>query len=596
MSDEQHAPIWCYYHRFRIIAHEPRTCDVCTSWKVHYLEHVADGEQSLRDAELERDTVISGSISEERDSLLTTTTALLEQVNTLHNKLDECIDQKNQAIAQVAELTDQLAAIQDERPRKLPRRDPSPCTSVHSELMDGEYDGPRPASAPPQLLSRIQLRGFPDTPVAPEHAPRPSPLPPRKLGFPALIPVIYCRADNSLCAPDGDVPAFPDGQLNFRAHARYVYTTGYTSPDGVLNYQTSLVRSGKFLTPEAIHARNSGSNMPLVGVILGGRDGALISPYKDPRTYQEVDALFSAPEKIRFARGYAERIRYTPPEMRGAVHSYALGQWDNLQSNSTFRPTYAEPVPTMYSAIWKRWLHQKHSEDPQFRYLGIPLVGKGFQNAHVEGNRALLNFLPLNIKGNAIRNGPLRINFLSVAAALLGVPQRYEQVVTQNELPIQQIRRSDPYTEALYGSASDLNIESISRFLACSGVTPEEAEQWRPWATAYIEMALSEYPNHPRTQILKQARDLARQSIADHPAFVIRSVHVDAPGNYNPALEQSRKARGIQIASREQIADTTHPIARPLTPPDFAHTHITQPDEAEIAHTWDDEVISMGPG
>jgi hypothetical protein len=174
--------------------------------------------------------------------------------------------------------------------------------------------------------------------------------------------------------------------------------------------------------------------------------------------------------------------------------------------------------------------------------LGIPLVGKGFQNAHIEGNCALLNLLPLNIKGNAICNGPLWINFLSVATVLLGVPQQYEQLVTQNELPIQQIRRSNPYTEALYGSASNLNIESIARFLACSRVTPEEAEQWCPWATAYIEMVLSEYPNHPRTQILKQASDLARQSIADLPAFVLRSVHVDAPRNYNLALEQSQKA------------------------------------------------------
>jgi hypothetical protein len=95
-------------------------------------------------------------------------------------------------------------------------------------------------------------------------------------------------------------------------------------------------------------------------MILGGRDSALISPYKNPRTYQEVNALFSAPKKIRFAQGYMEQIHYTPLEMRGTVHSYALGQWDNLQSNSTFCPTYTEPVPTMYSAIWKRWLHQKH--------------------------------------------------------------------------------------------------------------------------------------------------------------------------------------------------------------------------------------------
>jgi hypothetical protein len=168
--------------------------------------------------------------------------------------------------------------------------------------------------------------------------------------------------------------------------------------------------------------------------------------------------------------------------------------------------------------------------------------------------------------------------------------------VTQNELPIQQIWCSNPYTEALYRSASNLNIKSIVRFLAWSGVTPEETEQWHPWATAYIKMVLSEHPNSPHAQILKQARDLAHQSIADHPAFVLRSVHVDAPRNYNPALKQSRKVWGLQIALCKQIADTAYPIAHPLTPSDCAHTHITQPDKAEIAHTWDNNVISMGPG
>ena len=75
---------------------------------------------------------------------------------------------------------------------------------------------------------------------------------------------------------------------------------------------------------------------------------------------------------------------------------------------------------------------------PGFSYLGIPIVRKGYQNAHIESNCTLLVFLPLNIKGTAICKGPLQFNFLSIATALLGVPQRYEQLLNQEQLSIYQ--------------------------------------------------------------------------------------------------------------------------------------------------------------
>jgi hypothetical protein len=229
-----------------------------------------------------------------------------------------------------------------------------------------------------------------------------------------------------------------------------------------------------------------------------------------------------------------------------------------------------------------------------FKYTGIPLVGKGYQNAHIEGNCALLSFLPLNIKGTAIRNGPLRSNFLSAAAALLGVPQRYEQLLIQQQLQIHNVRRSEPYMEAQFSTARKLGIEQVARFLAWNGVPPDEAEQWRPWATAYIEMELIERPNSMRAPILKQAKDLARKCITDNPTFILKSVHVDALGNYNPALEQSQEVQSSQLASHEQMADTTHP----MTPFDFAQTYTAQLDKTGIslAHGWDDEDTRMGPG
>jgi hypothetical protein len=304
MTDAQIAPEWCYNKRLHIITHEPRTCNVCTSWALHYLEEILDGAPSLRDAEHERDTDITDSLWGERESLLADNTALHEQLNTLNSILEECNKQKDQAYlaledktAQVITLTEQLATSQEDRPCKVPRCDPSPCPSVHSGSMDEDCEYTRLVSAPLHLLSWMLPLGppKPEQPRAPTPTPSSTPL-----GFPALIPVIHCRADNSLHTPDGSVPT-EDGQPNFRAHARYVFTTGYMSPDGVPNFQTTLVRSGRFLSPEAIAACKIGGRLPLVGLVLGGRNGVLISLTRDPRTQAEVDTLLNAPDKTGFA-------------------------------------------------------------------------------------------------------------------------------------------------------------------------------------------------------------------------------------------------------------------------------------------------------
>ncbi|KAH9974440.1 hypothetical protein BGW80DRAFT_1251648 [Lactifluus volemus] len=492
----------------------------------------------------------------------------------------------------------------EDRPRKVPRRDSSEWTTAHTHTEPSMEEAPDIPPAPPQLLSRLQPLD-PDTFTVAEAqvvAPTATPISPQ-CGFPALIPIIHCRADNSLHAPDGLVPLTADGELDFSAYPRYIYATGHISPDGTPNFQTTLVRRGRFQTPEAIAARKTNSRIPFVDLVLGGRDGVLISPIKDPRSQQEITTLFNARDK-KPAREYIERVRFTPPELCGSLHSRALDHWTALQID-TIPSDRPEPSPATHPTIWKRWLREKHTADVHFQYIGVPLVGKGFQNAHVDGNRALLACLPLNIKGTAIRNGPLRTNFMSTAAALLGVPRRYEQLISEKQLPIYKTRRSEPYNEKQSRNALNPNIEDIARYLAQSGVTPNEAEQWRPWATAYIEMTLSTYPDGTHTPTLKQARNLARERIADEPALALRSVHVDAPGNYNPIIERSREARRSQLAScgnetdtavqtpHQPMAESSSPITPYVTPDDFAGTYILDPTQI---HGWDDENMRMGPG
>ncbi|KAH9961435.1 hypothetical protein BGW80DRAFT_1251324 [Lactifluus volemus] len=118
-------------------------------------------------------------------------------------------------------------------------------------------------------------------------------------------------------------------------------------------------------------------------------------------------------------------------------------------------------------------------------------------------------------------------------------------------------------------------------------------------------MTLSTYPDGTHTPTLKQARNLARERIADEPALALRSVHVDAPGNYNPIIERSREARRSQLAScgnetdtavqtpHQPMAESSSPITPYVTPDDFAGTYILDPTQI---HGWDDENMRMGPG
>jgi hypothetical protein len=205
--------------------------------------------------------------------------------------------------------------------------------------------------------------------------------------------------------------------------------------------------------------------------------------------------------------------------------------------------------------------------------------------------------------GNAIRNGTLRHRFMNAAAALLGVPQRYEQLLEKEQIQVNEDRLNDPFTEGSSSNARTLSIGKLAKFLATNGVHPDEAEKWRPWATAYIEMELNRSTNSDHAPILIRARDMARKCIAENPAYVLRSVHADAPGNYNPALEQARKARRSEIEKNKDaiMTDTQQPpscAAPPILTEDFAQTHILPMDEEGTVQIsgWDDEDTRMGPG
>ncbi len=239
-----------------------------------------------------------------------------------------------------------------------------------------------------------------------------------------------------------------------------------------------------------------------------------------------LTALFMTPGKHRKALAYVERIRHTPPELRDEFHQRALDCWTDIQATlcqereergeAASRPR--EPSPYDDNATWKRWLRDMR-EHPQsegnFKFLGIPCVCQGYQVPHIEGARALLGFLPRH-KGSTIR-GPLRDVFLCNAATLLCMPEQYQWVTTQIGVTITTPRRKQIYNTTQFGNETRLDVNDVARYFASIGVTMDEAESWRAWATAYIDMELEERLASTHAPLLQQAKEQARARIDNDP-------------------------------------------------------------------------------
>lgn len=434
------------------------------------------------------------------------------------------------------------------------------------------------------LLSRLtddvpMGMATPDHAVAPAFAQTPLA---DYVGFPSLLPVLFHR-DRVLTAAPNSGCLDANGRIDFRTHDRFVFALGGFSPDGQPAWTTTLVRREFFLTPHVQQSIALNLPLPITELIMGGRNGVLIAPNHDPITEEALDALFATPRGRAY--GYAERIRYTPPELRGDFHTRAYTRWLQIQmtrrqappdANTPIRP---EPAPNVDNHIWKRWLKERR-EHPQsegnFIYPGIPLVTSSYQTVHVEGAKALLSFIPRRTKGGFVR-GMLRDAFLNAAAALLSVPERYQNTLNQLEQDIAPERLPTPiYNEKEFGTANQLGISEVAAFLATVGVTTAEAEQWRPWAAAYIDMELEKHPDSDATPMLKEARESARDRITKDPKWVLTSVHPSAPGYYNPERERARATRNPrgsrgktrQAEAGPSSANRSNSALRPAHPDD----------------------------
>jgi hypothetical protein len=286
--------------------------------------------------------------------------------------------------------------------------------------------------------------------------------------------------------------------------------------------------------------------------------------------------------------------------MRDEFHQNALTRWKAMRAASrqerevreadTPRP---EPTPEADIAAWKGWLKQMRGV-PQaqgnFVYIGIPLVGQGYQTAHITGAKQILALLP-RLPSGAVRAGALRNAFVPTAAALLCVPELYQQAVSQQGQTIAPTRGARPYDPAKFGDADQLGVNGVARYLASIGVTATEAEGWRAWACAYVEMELKEHPDSVHASMLRLARGRARARIDSDESWVLKGVHPTSPGNYNPGRERVIAERAAQQA--------TEALAGPSRAVDDSDAAVHRSAEGNDVHLEYqdpvDEDSSMGP-
>ena len=90
--------------------------------------------------------------------------------------------------------------------------------------------------------------------------------------------------------------------------------------------------------------------------------------------------------------------------------------------------------------------------------------------------------------------------------------QPYQQVTTQIGVAITTLRRKQIYSTTQFGNETCLCVNDVARYFVSIGVTSDEAESWRAWAAAYIDMELEECPTSTHALLLQQAKEQARAS------------------------------------------------------------------------------------
>ena len=236
-------------------------------------------------------------------------------------------------------------------------KDRSRASRRPSPMAEDRDDVPlRDAADPPHLLSRLTMRSTATSSVTSlplGELPQPSPVLPspsagadlasrmadavdlvppgddfesatpfiESVGFYASLPVLQFYGRRYKCTAIDHAGRFDYSSLFF------VFADGQLTERGP-SFITTLLRREFVQGHEASIC--AGIPLPFMNIILGGRNGVLISP-RNPANEAGITALLTMPSRHAHAEGYIDRIRNTPPELREECHQKALELWTKLQ-------------------------------------------------------------------------------------------------------------------------------------------------------------------------------------------------------------------------------------------------------------------------
>lgn len=551
------------------------------------MEATLDHDTTLDAATCQRNNALNGSLSDEvaslksANSLMTNTIGTLREDNArvreeltealraiseamtdaehIRTDKDEATEQANVTIRELYDRIDSLNEQIDDLERdhspdrKRPRRyTPSPTisdyrrTSSHQSnraspiAEDHDYDYEHEPVERPQLINRMASPTTQTSLPTTITLTTPSPFY-ESVGLMSLLPLLIYK-DRRLTVVPGSAITNERGDIKYQRNSRYVVAT--PNNDG---WTTTLHKGSYFLEPTVQNNLEQRIPIPIANIIRGGRDGVLVNE-RDPSTDEKMEELLSDPSQHARAAGFVERVRFTPPELRSDVHQHALERWPEIEAAR--RKTYKsnkniEPPCTASNSVWRRWLREtKESSKDQgeSEYSGIPCVHNKYQDAHIEGAKAMIAFLPTNARGFATR-GPIRKAFIRAAAMLLCVPAQYTKRLTQMGLNITQNGQLRYYDTSRFGDENHTGSNEVVRYLASIGTTAEQAEQWRAWATAYVDMEIKAVPNSSHATQLREAQAQAHECIDQDHTLILQNVSRFSPGYYTPGAHAHRTTR-----------------------------------------------------
>jgi len=198
----------------------------------------------------------------------------------------------------------------------------STATSSATSLPLGELPQPSPVIPSPSEGADLASRMTDAVGLAPLGDDRETATPfIESVGFYASLPVLQFYGRRYECAAIDHAGTF-DYSSPF-----FVLADGQLTERGP-SFITTLLRREFVQSHEA--SIRAGIPLPVMDLILGGRNGVLISS-RDPTNEAGITALLTTPSRHAHAEGYIDRVRNTPPELREECHQKALELWAGLQ-------------------------------------------------------------------------------------------------------------------------------------------------------------------------------------------------------------------------------------------------------------------------